>query len=297
MLTRFEERVDYCRAVEVRPFLKWPGGKQWLSRLLAQIIRPALTNTYIEPFLGAGAAFFRICPEKSILSDINMELIECTLTVRDSPGDVLRALWRWSNTNECYSRVKRMRPVTSISAAARFIYLSRTCWGGIYRVNRQDQFNVPFGGSRRTICRKDNLMACAALLRKAEIRCEDFESIMDLAGKGDVVYADPPYTTLGQNNGFIRYNEHLFAWKDQERLAAAGKRATKRGAFVIISGLWHDSLLNLYSGWWTLRLERISRVSVKVEGRRKISEALFMSRRPVVSSWESSGYIDAKLSR
>lgn len=171
-------------------------------------------------------------------------------------------------------RFSGFKPVT---AAARFIYLSKTCWGGIFRVNKNGQFNVPFGGSERTICRKENLLACVKIFEKAEITCSDFEPIIDKVGEGDVVYADPPYTSIGQNNGFIRYNERLFAWKDQERLAAACKRASERIAVIIVSGLWHESLLDLYSNWNAFRLERISRISAKKEGRGKEFEVLFLN--------------------
>lgn len=280
MRTKITQKDDFQSRIETYPFIKWPGGKQWIASKLSHLIRAELINTYFEPFMGAGAVFFKVCPEKSILSDINKDLIDCIKTVREAPNDVLRAIWRLSNSKECYHRIRRMRPKTKVSAAARLIYLTKTCWGGIYRINQNGQFNTPFGGSGRTICRKNNFMQCAKILQKANIKCEDFESIIDLATKGDVIYADPPYTTRGQNNGFIRYNEHLFAWKDQERLAFACQRASKRGAFVIVSGLWHDSLIDLYSGWWAYKIDRISRISAKVEKRKKITEAIFINSKP-----------------
>ncbi len=267
-------------SLAVLPFLKWPGGKRWLAPVIAQAIEPFLSDRYIEPFLGAGAVFFRLQPEQAVLSDINKELVDCVLAVRRMVNGVLRNVRRWANDAECYERLRHQGCRTAYSAAARFIYLNHTCWGGLYRVNRQGKFNVPFGNSGRRICDSENLRACANCLSKAKVLCEDFEPVMDGAHSGDVVYADPPYTTLGENNGFIRYNECLFAWRDQERLAFVSHRAAKRGALVAVSNLAHGSILHLYEGWWCVRVRRKSRVSAKRHGRRQVTEALIVSEEP-----------------
>jgi len=262
------------------PFLKWPGGKRWVAPLLASIVQPELDGTYFEPFVGGASVFLQLQPSKAILSDINEELIKSLKIVRDDPELVVRAVHRLSNTSACYYRVRRMKPRSVISYAARFIYLNRTCWGGIYRLNKGGGFNVPFGRSGRVICKRSSVIDGARALKKAKLRCADFEEVMDEAGHGDVVYADPPYTTRGQNNGFVRYNEILFAWQDQMRLAAACERAAKRGAFVVVSGLWHRDVLNAYPFWWGMQVSRTSTVSREVESRTSVSEALLFSRKP-----------------
>ena len=264
----------------VDPFLKWPGGKRWLAPLLANIIDRELLGTYFEPFVGAAAVFLQLRQKRAVLSDINAELIHCLREVKADPESVLRAVWRYTNTRECYYRARCSRPRTAIGAAARLIYLNRTCWGGIYRLNQNGEFNVPFGGHDRVICHKGALLAVAGLLRRATLRCADFEEVMAEAGRGDVIYADPPYTTRGEDNGFLRYNEQLFSWADQKRLAAAARLAAKRGAFVAVSALWQRDLLGLYGRWWAWKLQRWSRVAGTIDSRRIVSEVVLFSRKP-----------------
>ena len=262
------------------PFLKWPGGKRWLAPLLARVFIPELKGAYFEPFTGAASVFLKLSPSTAILSDANAQLIETLLTVRKHPSKVVESLWRFTNTSDCYYRVRAMSPRTPIGRAARFVYLNRTCWGGVYRLNRNGEFNVPFGNSGRRLCSRSHVESVAKLLKKADLILSDFEPIMARAQKGDVIYADPPYTTRGENNGFIRYNESLFSWKDQMRLAAASRAARNRGVFVAVSGLFHQDVLSLYPGWWTLKFSRASCVSCKQNGRKAIHEALIVSRRP-----------------
>src|ERR1051325_193346 len=269
-----------ARNQRTEPLLKWPGGKRWRAGQLSVVCRAELTGTYIEPFLGGAAVFVELQPRAAILSDINRPLIETLRTIRDAGELVLAAIWRFSNTRDCYVRVRASNPRDPVGAAARFIYLNRTCWGGVYRLNRRGQFNVPFGGSGRVICRRKALLEFSELFQRARLKCSDFESRMARARHGDVIYADPPYTTLGENNGFLRYNERLFSWPDQQRLACVARSAAKRGAFVAVSGLWHTGLLSLYRGWWVCKVNRPVCVSRRIESRRRVSEAIFFSRRP-----------------
>jgi DNA adenine methylase len=120
----------------------------------------------------------------------------------------------------------------------------------------------------------------ARILGAAEIKCCDFEETLANVGKGDAVYADPPYTTKGQNNGFRRYNERLFAWEDEERLAEACVRASNKGAFAVVSGMWNKDLFCLFKGWWAAKVGRVSTVSRTPEGRREVDEAVFFSDKP-----------------
>jgi DNA adenine methylase len=262
------------------PLLKWPGGKRWLAAPLKVVCDAELSGTYIEPFLGGAAMFVELQPRAAILSDINRALIETLRTIRDAGEIVLTAVWRLSNTRDCYVRVRASNPRDPVGAAARFVYLNRTCWGGVYRLNRRGQFNVPFGGSGRVICRRKHFLEFSKLFQNARLECSDFESQMAGARHGDLIYADPPYTTLGENNGFLRYNEGLFSWSDQQRLACAARSAANRGAFVAVSGLWHAGLFTLYRGWWVCKVSRSVCVSRRIASRRRVSEAIFFSRHP-----------------
>jgi DNA adenine methylase len=264
------------------PLLKWPGGKSWLAPKLSQIFRVELAQgaTYHEPFLGSAATFLSLQPNQAVLSDINSHLIEFYLCIRDHFDEVLNLVWRYSNTSECYYRIRKMKPQTTIGRAARFLFLNRTCWGGIYRLNKKGEFNVPFGNSGRIICRKKNVLSVSSALTKATIVCSDFEDIITKASRGDVLYADPPYTTLGQNNGFLRYNERLFRWSDQRRLAHCCIEAADRGVFVAVSGLWHPDILTLYPGWQVWKIQRKSCVSRLVESRYAIYEVVLFNKMP-----------------
>ena len=277
LLTKLSKEIVTPR---MPPFLKWPGGKRWLAPSLRNVLLQELEGTYYEPFLGAGAVFLEIRPQTSVLSDTNQELIQFIAVVRGSPEAVVRAVWRWSNTAECYAAVRNSVPRSDVGRAARFLFLNRTCWGGIYRTNRSGLFNVPFGDSGRRLCSMRHVTEVSAAFSNATLLAQDFESAICCAGKGDVVYADPPYTGKGENNGFIRYNEKLFSWSDQERLAKACRSAKRRGAFVAVSGLQHDELLALYNGWWVLKVSRHSTVSRERSSRQKISEVVVFSRRP-----------------
>jgi DNA adenine methylase len=124
----------------------------------------------------------------------------------------------------------------------------------------------------------------AAALNGAQLRCCDFADALAEAGEGDVVYADPPYTTKGENNGFVRYNEKLFAWADQERLAENAAAAALRASFVCVSNLWHKDVLALYTGWWALRVRRHSLIARSSDSRQGVTEALLFSRKPVTNA-------------
>lgn len=264
----------------ITPFLKWPGGKRWLAPTLCEVIRAELSGTYFEPFVGAGAVYLAARPLKAVLSDTNGQLIDFLNTVSQQPEAVVRATWRWSNTAECFQKVRRSVPRTEVGSAARFLYLNRTCWGGLFRTNQNGDFNVPFGDTGRRLCSLQHVVCVSAEYARASISAQDFEVAIDSSVKGDVVYADPPYTGKGENNGFIRYNERLFSWSDQERLAKACRSARRRGVFVIVSGLQHHDVLSLYPGWWVLQKSRHSRVSRDISARREIHEIVLFSRRP-----------------
>jgi len=263
----------------VEPFLKWPGGKRWLAKKVARFIAPRLQGRYFEPFLGGGAVFFALQPETAILSDINADLINVYVQVQQNYELIQQRLQTLPVSHDDYYRIRKEEPEDRLERAVRFLYLNRTAFGGMYRVNQEGKFNVPYGGGQRTpeILWRDGLLKSAsAALQGVSFEVSDFESVIDQAGSGDVVYCDPTYTVVHETNNFIRYNESNFSWADQQRLAEAAKRAYNRGVLVLVSNASHSSLTELYSPFEPIRIARKSRVSRKIESRRLVNEFLFV---------------------
>ena len=263
----------------IKPFLKWPGGKRWLAKQIAFIIRRQLRRRYFEPFLGGGAVFFRLQPKNATLSDINSELINAYQQVRDHPKAILRDLKKEKVTKNNYYLIREKQTGCPLKRTVRFLFLNRTSFGGIYRLNSRGEFNVPYGGGERTPSTlwEDNIITNASIVLKGiRLLVCDFENVMEMASKGDVVYCDPTYTVAHENNGFLRYNERNFSWDDQKRLSKAARRAVKRGATVVVSNAAHDSLRELYWPDKPLVHVRSSLVSPDPAFRRPIREWLFV---------------------
>lgn len=271
---------------EAIPFLKWAGGKQWLSKQLAPLVF-ASTGKYIEPFLGGGSVFFSVRPKDAKLSDSNPELISTYKTIRRDAESVVARLRQFSYTETCYYRVRESRPQSLIGNAARFIYLNRTCWNGLYRVNRAGDFNVPMGSfeNEPDFVMASRLMAAQKALRGAVLQCRDFEKSCETAEAGDTVYLDPPYTVAHKNNGFLRYNELVFSWQDQQRLARVASDLKDRGCRVILTNADHSSITALYHDFRITRINRKSLVAGNSSKRRQISELL-------ITSFPWSGYVE-----
>lgn len=263
----------------VGPLLKWPGGKRWLAPWLADLVRDNLTGRYFEPFLGGGSLFFHLRPAQALLSDINPDLIETYCAVRDSYRRVLRSLRNMPVSSEDYYAFRDRVPRDRIARAARFLYLNRTAFGGIFRLNCKGEFNVPYGGGERTpaqLCRPGVLGDVSRLLAGAHLQCADFQPTMSHAAAGDVVYCDPTYTVAHNNNGFIRYNEQNFSWDDQRRLALAARSAQRRGAFVVVSNAFHRDVRQLYPWAECYEVRRRSLVAPRSEFRRVVAEYVFV---------------------
>lgn len=257
------ERCDPPRAAgEVTPpFLKWAGGKRWLAPRIVDTVT-MLSGKYIEPFLGSGAIFFALRPKNALLSDANADLINAYIAIRDEPQKVFELLkvHQKNHCSEYFYQVRQYKPRERYRKAARFIYLNRTCWNGLYRVNLEGTFNVPIGTKTNVLMTSDDWPAISKLLMSVAIASQDFETSIDIAQKGDLVFADPPYTVKHNLNGFIKYNNALFSWDDQIRLRDALVRAKKRGAHIIATNACHQSVQDLYSDGFVM--EPLSRASV-----------------------------------
>lgn len=267
-------------AHRMKPFLKWPGGKRWFVRDYPHFL-PGRYNRYIEPFLGSGSVYFHLEPKLAVLSDTNPDVVAAFKGVKRSWRRVVSLLreHQRNHGSDYYYEVRAQNPERAPERAARVIYLNRTCFNGIYRVNRQGVFNVPKGTKTAVLLPDDNFEGAAKLLNSASIELCDFERSIRRAGDGDLVFADPPYTVRHNSNGFIKYNEKLFSWEDQERLAKALRKAKDRGAFIMSTNASHDSLRELYLGlgFHLLPLSRYSSISASADSRKRFQEIIISS--------------------
>jgi DNA adenine methylase len=257
--------------------MKWPGGKRWFIARHAAVL-PTTYNRYFEPFLGGGSVFFHLAPKRAVLGDTNAELIELFRVVawRRCRLECLLQQHQTRHSERHYYAVRASVPVEAVQRAARILYLNRTCFNGMYRVNLDGVFNVPIGEKTTVVMDTDDFRAAARLLRRAEMRVSDFEPLVNEAKTGDLIFADPPYIVGHNNNGFVKYNEKLFKWEDQIRLASALIRAKNRGAKVVATNAAHDEIEKLYKRWgFTIeRVERYSSISGDSDGRCRFQEII-----------------------
>lgn len=262
-----------------KPFLKWPGGKRWIAASLAELARRYLATdgTYIEPFLGGGALFFQLRPERALLADINPELINTYDIVRDSPEALLKGVKALRVGSRTYYTVRSSKPRTALARATRFVYLNRTAWGGLYRLNKVGEFNVPFGGrSTAPLWRHGLVEKASEALKAARLQTADFAVTMTRASRGDVVFCDPTYASASRSASFVRYNSSNFTWDDQLRLAEAAHAAQRRGATVIMTNVHHHSIRSLYPNATRSLMRRMSTLSSTERGRGRTTEYLIV---------------------
>ena len=231
-----------------RPFLKWAGGK---GQLLDQFesLFPGEFNAFHEPFLGSGAVFFRLRPRRAFLSDANRDLVETFEVVRDDVATLVRALKRHVYQERHYYRVRATDPktLTRVERAARFLYLNRTCFNGLYRVNRSGQFNVPFGRyTNPVLCPEENLRAASAALEGVVLATGPFERVVGRARRGDFVYFDPPYHPLSPTSSFTAYTRDPFGAEEQTRLRDVALALAHRGCKVMVSNSHCPFIVDLY---------------------------------------------------
>ena len=238
------------KRMAVKPILKWAGGKsQLISQLLPHV--PERFGTYIEPFVGGGAMFFALQPDRAVLSDSNPELVNLYRQIATKVESVIGYLKRYHNTAEAYYEVRsqKWQELPPPKAAARTIFLNRTCFNGLYRVNRKGEFNVPYGRyANPRICDEENLRAASQVLKRAEILCGDFAEVLEARAKsGDFVFLDPPYLPVGKWGDFKRYTKEQFYEADHRRLAEAIMRLRQRGVWSVLTNSNHPLVRELYS--------------------------------------------------
>lgn len=245
-----EQTVEKTNTVQAKPILKWAGGKtQMLNDLLPKV--PSSYGRYIEPFFGGGAMFFALQPENAIIADSNPELINMYRQVAANVDEVIQYLKKYENTSEMFYTVREQEwtQLPKAEAAARTIFLNRTCFNGLYRVNKQGKFNVPYGKyANPKICDEDGLKAASEALKKAEILCGDYLLVLDhYAQPGDFVFLDPPYLPISEYADFKRYTKEQFYEEDHIELAKIIMRLQERGCHIILTNSNHPLVHELYA--------------------------------------------------
>ncbi|MFX0071778.1 MAG: DNA adenine methylase [Candidatus Hermodarchaeota archaeon] len=266
------------------PFLKWAGGKRQLIFQMKKYF-PKNFSTFIEPFVGGGAVFFHLLPEKGVLIDINKELINCYIVIKNNVLELIELLKNHKNEKEYYYRIRekdrnleQYKNLSDVEKASRILYLNRCCYNGLYRVNKKGQFNVPFGRYKNpNFCDKENLLAVSKSLRNIEIIHGSFELCLKFANKGDFVYFDPPYHPLTQTANFTSYSKEKFGKKSQTLLFNVFKSLDERGCKLMLSNSYNKFILELYRDYRIEFLNAKRAINSAADKRGKIKEVLVLN--------------------
>lgn len=274
--------LDFANTrVKAKPFIKWAGGKSQLLPEISKRLPPKnQIGRYFEPFLGGGALFFSLQHPHSFLSDTNKELVELYQIVKDNVEELIKALKHHKNEHDYFYDVRAQNPVdlSPVERAARFIYLNKTCFNGLYRVNSKGQFNVPFGKYKNpTICDEEGLRAASLALRKAKVLQGSFQSILLKAKTTDFIYFDPPYHPLNQTSSFTSYTSDGFGENEQIQLANVYRELADRGCFVMLSNSNMPLIKELYKDFSIHEIQASRAINSKAEGRGKITELLIIN--------------------
>lgn len=268
---------------KAKPFIQWVGGKREMIGQYKKYL-PKKFNRYFEPFLGGGAMFFYLQPKKSILADNNIELIKTYEAIRDNPEGVINILLELKSRHSktLYNTIRSIDRTIDIFSeldnteiAARMIFLNQTCFNGLYRVNKQGQFNVPIGSSlNRLICDENGIRNASKLLRDIIIKYSDFDDILSDAKKGDFIYLDPPYYPVSAFSDFTRYTKEKFYQEDQIRLKKKIDKLNKMGCKIMLSNSNCDFIKKLYSNYKQRTVLSSRSLNCKKDKRGKVTELL-----------------------
>lgn len=265
---------------ETYPIVKWVGGKRQLMFELLKNM-PKSYNRYLEPFIGGGALFFELQPENAYISDMNEELINLYSVVRDNVYELIDDLSKHEVSKEYFleirniDRTEKYAELSDVEKASRFIYLNRTCFNGMYRVNSQGQFNVPFGHYKNPrIVDKNNLINCSNLLQRTEIKHADFSEILTMVQKGDFVYFDPPYVPLNETSSFTSYTKDGFNIDMQFKLSDVCDELDSMGVKFLLSNSDTKLVNELYENYNIKKVFASRQINANADGRGKITEVL-----------------------
>ena len=271
-----------------KPFVKWVGGKRQLIPELLKYI-PKNFNNYFEPFVGGGALFFELYNlgilknKKVFLFDINEELINAYKIIRDYPNELIEKLkeFKSKHNKEFYYQIRELdrtnnyKKLNNIIKAARFIYLNKTCFNGLYRVNKKGYFNVPMGEYKNPkILDENNILLVSEALQNTIIKHCDYKKVLEYAQKEDFIYFDPPYYPLNETSNFTSYTQEKFLEKEQIELFETFNILSQKGCFVLESNSDTKFIKNLYNKF---RIEKVfanRSINSKANNRGKITEVL-----------------------
>jgi len=281
-------RLDTTRDKLVQPFLKWAGGKRQLLSEIRKYI-PNEMNSYYEPFVGAGAVLFDLQPKQVIINDINLELVNTYKVIKDNVEELIDDLKKHENNKEYFYGIRELdrsdkyNALSNVERASRIIYLNKTCFNGLFRVNSKGQFNVPFGSyknpqivNEQVLRDVNNYMATSNIT----ILNEDFENVVETAKEGDFVYFDPPYDPISITSSFTSYSLDGFTRDDQIRLKNIYVDLDKRGVNVLLSNSATDFIKDLYKDFHIEIVSATRNINSKSTGRGKIDEVLVMNYEP-----------------
>lgn len=269
----------------VQPFLKWAGGKRQLLPELNKYV-PLNFKNYYEPFVGAGALLFNLQPKKAFINDVNSELINCYNVIKDSLDELIEDLKKHQNTPEYYYEIRELdrkpefQQLTQVERASRVVYLNKTCFNGLFRVNSQGQYNVPFGNYKNPkILDEVVLKAVHNFLNSSKITITngDFEEVVRGARKGDFIYFDPPYDPVSDSSSFTGYSLDGFSRDEQRRLRDTFVRLDKKGCFVLLSNSSTPFIRELYDEYKIVTVSASRNINSNATKRGKIDEVLIMN--------------------
>ncbi len=269
-----------------KPFVKWVGGKRQLLEQFRKLnLYPPekfdiTKGRYFEPFVGGGAVFFDLLPQNGFLSDLNKELVVTYNTIKNDVEKLIISLKKHKTDKEYFLKIRAQdtNKLTDLAIASRFIFLNRTCFNGMYRVNSKGGFNVPFGKyTNPKICDAENLRRVSNALQNIEIKHQDYKAILKKAKKGDFVYFDPPYYPVSKTASFTSYTKESFLDKEQLELRDTFVELSNKGCFVMLSNSDTPFINKIYSNLKGIRINKVSAgraINSKASGRGKITEVL-----------------------
>ena len=266
----------------VTPILKWAGGKrQLLPDILGLFPGDYKKRTYHEPFLGSGAVFFKIKPKDGTVNDINTRLMRFYKVVRDKPDELIKHAHQYPYDKEVYYRLRERfneENLTDVEEAALFLYLNKTGFNGLYRVNSKGKFNVPFGRYKNpTIVPEDKILAASRVLKNVEVLNTDFTYVSDLAREGDVCYFDPPYQPVSDATYFTSYSADGFDLEQQKRLRDTCVKLDENGVFFVLSNSYAKPIREMYSEVDAFRIKIVQArraINSKADKRGPVNEVL-----------------------
>ena len=277
-------KIKEIKEVTLQPFTKWTGGKRQLLPVIRELM-PKTYNRYFEPFVGGGALFFDLAPKDAVINDFNAELINCYQQIKDNPQELIEILkvHQEYNSKEYYldlrsaDRDERIDMMSEVQRAARILYMLRVDFNGLYRVNSNNQFNVPYGRYKNPKIVDENLVSAISTYlnnNQIEIKKGDFEKAVLDVQPGDFVYFDPPYIPLSETSAFTSYTHEGFSYDDQVRLRDTFKKLSDTGAYVMLSNSSSFLVEELYRDFNIHYVEATRTNGAKSSSRGKISEII-----------------------